>query len=557
MKRIFDYRMLIYIFLLIFVSGIIAQPPQLINYQALLTDPNTGKAIPDSMYTVVFSIYNVSTGGTAIWTETQSIETQDGLFNALLGSVNPITPSVLDGPEKYLGVKVGMDPEMTPRRRIVSSAYSIISEDANKLNGLSSGDFSTSDNNPPNQGSNLVSWDNLTDMPAGFVDGIDNAGPAGAGNTLDQAYDQSGPGAGRTITADAGAVDIVGPDGLNVESNLGIATTSPTAKLDVRGDVHIGSTTENGELKIFGVGSAAEVVRGFSNSGGGRLNLQDEAGNQTILLENDANNEGGWIQVLRSTTQPGVTLDGNYQGTKEPRLTISGSSRSVSFNMDQSGDASVLLPVNGIGNSELLDEPGVASNIGSGFILGGSVEVLLFRSIVCPISGYVLVLGTCEASFSHTNGTTSNARFGVSNANNSFPSNQDVELRVSSLAPSAAYNFPVTVHGLFQVNAGTNTLYFLAQELNGDFSVFDSQLSLIFFPTAYGTVTPTQIVSDDISDEHAQPISAMSPADIAAERMGSESTNSDRIEAELARMQTEIEALKNEIKNGQKNRENQ
>lgn len=549
MKRIFDHRILIYVFLFIFASGIMAQPPQMINYQALLTDPVSGKAIPDSIYTVVFSIYNTPVAGTAIWTETQSIETLDGLFNVLLGSVNPITPSVLDGPEKYLSVKVGMDPEMTPRRRIVSSAYSIISEDANKLNGVSAGDFSTSDGTPPNQGSNLVSWDNLTDMPAGFVDGIDNAGPAGAGNTLDMAYDQSGPGAGRTITADAGAVNIIGPDGLAVNSKVGIATTTPTAKLDVRGDVHIGSTTENGELKIFGVGSAAEVVRGFSNSGGGRLNLKDEVGNQTLLLENDADNEGGWIQVLRNTTQPGVTLDGNYQGTREPRLTISGSSRSVSFNMDQSGNASVLLPANAIGNSELLDEPGIASSIGSGFILSGSVEILLSRSIVCPISGYVLVLGTCEAAFSHTNGITSNALFGVSNVNNSFPSNQDVELRVSSLAPSAAYNFPVTVHGLFQVNAGTNTLYFLAQELNGDFSVFDSQLTLIFFPTAYGTVTPTQIALDNNSDELAQPIPAMSPADVAAERKESEAFNSDRIEKELARMRAEIESLKNEIRN--------
>jgi hypothetical protein len=44
---------------------------------------------------------------------------------------------------------------------------------------------------------------------------LDTAGGAG-GNTLDEAYDQNGPGQGRTITADAGPVTITG-DGLTVD----------------------------------------------------------------------------------------------------------------------------------------------------------------------------------------------------------------------------------------------------------------------------------------------------------------------------------------------------
>lgn len=57
----------------------------------------------------------------------------------------------------------------------------------------------------------------------------------GVGNTLDQAYDQGGPGAGRTIYADAGAVNIDGPDGLTVNGNVGINTTNPEYNLDVKG----------------------------------------------------------------------------------------------------------------------------------------------------------------------------------------------------------------------------------------------------------------------------------------------------------------------------------
>jgi hypothetical protein len=46
------------------------------------------------------------------------------------------------------------------------------------------------------------------------------------GNTLDQAYDQGGAGVGRTITADKGAVNIAGTDGLTVSGNVSATTFS-------------------------------------------------------------------------------------------------------------------------------------------------------------------------------------------------------------------------------------------------------------------------------------------------------------------------------------------
>ncbi|MFQ5636532.1 MAG: tail fiber domain-containing protein [bacterium] len=58
---------------------------------------------------------------------------------------------------------------------------------------------------------------------------------ASGGNRLDQAYDQGGAGAGRTIVADAGAVDISGTGGLTVEGSVGIGTPTPTEKLHVSG----------------------------------------------------------------------------------------------------------------------------------------------------------------------------------------------------------------------------------------------------------------------------------------------------------------------------------
>ena len=130
MKRILRIQVTC-LFIWMGISGLaLAQVPQLMNYQGLLTDPATGEPVADDTYEMVFSIYDVSTGGSAVWTESKSVQTQNGLYSVLLGSTTPLTATVLSGPEKYLGIKVGTDAEMTPRKRIVSTAYAIMSAEA-------------------------------------------------------------------------------------------------------------------------------------------------------------------------------------------------------------------------------------------------------------------------------------------------------------------------------------------------------------------------------------------------------------------------------------------
>lgn len=99
-----------------------AAVPPMINYQGKLTDAS-GAPVNDTIE-IVFSIY-ADTGGTnLLWTETQgAIVVEKGVFNVLLGSVDSIPYSVFDGSIRYLGVKVGDDPEITPRKPMVSVAY--------------------------------------------------------------------------------------------------------------------------------------------------------------------------------------------------------------------------------------------------------------------------------------------------------------------------------------------------------------------------------------------------------------------------------------------------
>ena len=96
--------------------------PQLLNFQGVLK--NNGVPVPNGSHTITFAIYDAPSGGTVLWTETQSVTTNTGHFAVLLGSVTPIPNNVLKGTNKYLGITVPPDPELSPRQQLVSVASS-------------------------------------------------------------------------------------------------------------------------------------------------------------------------------------------------------------------------------------------------------------------------------------------------------------------------------------------------------------------------------------------------------------------------------------------------
>jgi hypothetical protein len=116
-----------------------AQVPQLLNYQGVLKD-GSGTPITGTV-SIDFTIYDAPTGGTALWTETQSnVSVNNGLFNVLLGSDTPLPAGLFYGTyapatsgDRYLGVKVGADPEMSPRQQLVSVSDALKAGDADTL----------------------------------------------------------------------------------------------------------------------------------------------------------------------------------------------------------------------------------------------------------------------------------------------------------------------------------------------------------------------------------------------------------------------------------------
>jgi hypothetical protein len=130
------------------------------------------------------------------------------------------------------------------------------------------------------------------------------------------------------------------------------------------------------------------------------------------------------------------------------------------------------------------------------------------------------------------------ANFGVSDNSSVFPTNQDVTLSLDADLPTGLYDFPVTCTGLFEVSAGTRNFYFLGTETDGLYMAYDRQLSLVFIPTAYGTVEPT--VAGAGEDFIGEP---MTDAELAAQRAASIEANMIRMERELAELRAQFEAL--------------
>lgn len=120
MKKIF----LLFSMVILFSIEIFSQAiPKQIVYQGVLKDAS-GNLINGNQQ-VTFNIYNNPTGGSALWTETQVINFDNGLFNAYLGSTTPITTVPFDRIH-FLGITIASDPELLPRTMLTPSPYSFM-----------------------------------------------------------------------------------------------------------------------------------------------------------------------------------------------------------------------------------------------------------------------------------------------------------------------------------------------------------------------------------------------------------------------------------------------
>lgn len=262
---------------------------RVISYQGRLLDPSTGAPKPDGTYTMTFALYNVATGGSALWTETKNVTVSKGLFSTLLGDTAALNLNHFNGQDLWLGVKVGADSEASPRMRIAYNAYALRAVDADKVDGQDASAFAGASHNHDaayvNDNANEVdnadvpngalspakisgtAWTKAEELNADLLDGQDSSAFAAAGHNHDPDY-----------------VNTSGPDSISGNSPDPILTAVQSGTGNaIRGEIPPASTTAldniaaiRGEAGTSGIAITREHgVRGDSDDGHGVVGTSD------------------------------------------------------------------------------------------------------------------------------------------------------------------------------------------------------------------------------------------------------------------------------------------
>lgn len=205
----------------------VAQVPYQFNFQTVARNA-AGIPIADQPVGFRISILQGSAIGTEVFAETHSATTNSfGLVNLLIGSGTPETSSLqaLDwetGPYflhieiDVLNAQVFQSAGVSPLMSVPYALHAKTSEQAGPA-GQSAYEVWL-------DAGNTGSMEDFLAALVGPQGEPGEAAPGGAGNTLQEAYNQGGPGAGRVINAGSGAVEVNltggGTTGLQVTSGV-------------------------------------------------------------------------------------------------------------------------------------------------------------------------------------------------------------------------------------------------------------------------------------------------------------------------------------------------
>lgn len=109
--------------LLCFVGFAAADVPHLISYQGRLTDAS-GNPLTGT-HNITFRIYDAASGGTMLWSETHTVElNSEGLYDVMLGSINPFPASVDFSQPYWLAISVDGGAELC-RYQLGAAPYAL------------------------------------------------------------------------------------------------------------------------------------------------------------------------------------------------------------------------------------------------------------------------------------------------------------------------------------------------------------------------------------------------------------------------------------------------
>lgn len=186
------------------------------------------------------------------------------------------------------------------------------------------------------------------------------------------------------------------------------------------------------------------------------------------------------------------------------RLYDNGGSEQVELNAGNSGNNSVQLPDDAIDADEILNEPGIVSNTGSGpFLTTSSFVDIATVEITTPGSGYVYVSGHCSVLFTGTTGL-SGAYLQIDSTAGGGNLSQDVFVFQNAFPTTETCSENAFVDRVFYISSA-RTITFRMEGAKymlstGNVSIARSRIKAMYFPTSYGSVKTTELAPGDFQD---------------------------------------------------------
>jgi hypothetical protein len=304
----------------------------------------------------------------------------------------------------------------------------------------------------------------------------------------------------------------------NNGNDIGIGTTLPGAHLDVHWEPPNNNINPVAVFRNTGGTSSAGAI-GLRNNNN-QFNIGITAGNafgiaynNNISLVTDLFRMTPTGDVGIGTITPLRKLDVNGavhandsiiigSPTQNGTLMIDGATRSMTFNTDVAGDASVQLPDSSVSSLEILDEPGIAVKYGSYFFQLQNLttnQIVDSITINVPAAGKVIVDAVGYALVDHVNGTTDNVGIHILADPNGdiFISGVSSFVIPAGLPAYTWYRYPFACKNIFNVSsAGSLKLYLVVKQPTGGNTgssyVAASSIQATYYPTVYGN-TPVAV----------------------------------------------------------------
>lgn len=343
-----------------------ADPPRAIPFQALLKT-SAGAPINGAAQPVSLSLYTAATGGATVYSEAQTVAVSGGLLATTIGNGNPAVYGALPFNVSYfVGVKVGSDPEMTPRFPLAAVPYAnyATSVAPAAVNGVS---WTLAGNSGTNPASQFIG---TTDNQPVVVktNGHQAVQFAYAENTVTQYRSVNVIGGSEVNTVSAGIGQTIAGGGLDSFSGTDFPNTV-TGDFGTIGGGYgnssgIYSTVAGGysnSAPVYG----STVAGGYSNSAGG-FNSTVGGGNNNSASASSTTIAGG--QSNKATTQFGTVAGGRGNNAQGDFAFIGGGRDNVTASVETF-----------VGGGRANQAAGGNSTIGGGYanVAGGTASMIL------------------------------------------------------------------------------------------------------------------------------------------------------------------------------------